>query len=100
MKPAMRFWTVLQLLALSVSLSGCYLDPFQNPGNWSMTGASRKNIAVQVATPSQLISGQKDSGSNGVAASAAIDKALGGAAGTAAGLQTPPTTPTLNITGS
>jgi len=96
----MRIWTVLQFLLLTLCLAGCYPDPFQNPGDWSMTGASRKNIAVQVATPSQLIRGQQDSGSNGVAASAAIDKALGGAAGTAAGLQTPPPATTLAITGS
>lgn len=96
----MRVWVALQLVAMTFALAGCYADPFQNPGNWSMTGASRKNIAVQTATPSQLISGQQADGSNGVAASAAIDKALGGPAGTAAGLQTPPTTNMLNISGN
>jgi hypothetical protein len=96
----MRLWTILQFLALTVCLAGCYPDPFQNPGDWSMTGASRKNTAAQVETPSQLINGQQESGSNGVAASAAIDKALGGPAGTAAGLQTPPAATMLNITGS
>jgi hypothetical protein len=90
----------MQLLVLIIGLTGCYTDPFQNPGDWSMTGASRKNTAVQVAAPSQLIIGQPESSSNGVAASAAIDKALGGAAGTAAGLQTPPPITTLSITGS
>jgi hypothetical protein len=96
----MRFWTILQFLTLMLGLAGCYPDPFQNQGDWSMTGASRKNIAVQAATPSQLINGQQGDGSSGVAASAAIDKALGGPAGTAAGLQTPPPATTLNITGS
>jgi hypothetical protein len=96
----MRVWTVLQLFVILTALAGCYADPFQNPGSWAMTGASRKNIAVQSAAPSQLIEGQGDDNSNGVAASAAIDKALGGPAGTAAGLQTPPPVTPLSITGS
>jgi type IV pilus biogenesis protein CpaD/CtpE len=66
-----------------------------------MTGALHKNIAIQAANPSDLISGQSVGASNGVAASAAIDKALGGPAGTAAGLQAPPpNTSTMDITGS
>jgi hypothetical protein len=96
----MRVWNALQLLIILTALAGCYPDPFQNPGSWAMTGASRRNIAVQSAAPSQLIEGQGDDNSNGVAASAAIDKALGGPAGTAAGLQTPPPITTLSITGS
>jgi hypothetical protein len=87
----------LFLLALaSLALTGCEgaLDPFQQPYNWAMTGAARQNLAVQAATPAELISGQSSPTSNGVAASAGIDKALGGAAGTAAGLQTAP--PALN----
>lgn len=96
----MRVLMATPLLILLIGLAGCYADPFQNPGDWSMTGASRKNTAVQVATPSQLISGQPGDSSNGVAASAAIDKALGGPAGTAAGLQTAPPITTLSITGS
>jgi hypothetical protein len=95
----MRLWASLQFLLLMVGLAGCYADPFANPADWSMTGATRKNVAIQAATPSQLIAGQPGGSSNGVAASAAIDKALGGAAGTAAGLQTPPAPATLNITG-
>jgi hypothetical protein len=88
-------------LVLSLGLTGCYLDPYQNPNDWSMTGASDKNIAAQAANPSDLISGKSNLYSNGVAASAAIDKALGGAAGTAAGLQTPSgSTPALSIGGS
>ncbi len=77
-----------------LTLTGCVgaFDPFQRPGNWSATGASNETIAQQVANPSDLISGQSEATSNGVAASAAIDKALGAnGAGTAAGLQTPTT---------
>jgi hypothetical protein len=96
----MRVSIGLQFLFILIALAGCYPDPFQNPNNWAMTGASRRNIAIQSAAPSQLIEGQGDDNSNGVAASAAIDKALGGAAGTAAGLQTPPAATTLSITGS
>jgi hypothetical protein len=96
----MRVWNAVLSCILMLGLSGCYADPFQNPGNWSMTGAPRKNVAAQAARPSDLIAGQQRKSSNGVAASAAIDKALGGAAGTAAGLQTPPAPTTLNITGS
>ncbi len=96
----MRIWIVLQFMVIGAALAGCYADPYQNPKNWAMNGAPRKDVAVQSAVPSQLIAGQGDDNSNGVAASAAIDKALGGAAGTAAGLQTPPPITTLNITGS
>ena len=94
----MRISALCLLAIFSLSLTACAgaLDPFQRPGNWAMTGASRQNLAVQVATPSDLISGQSSSTSNGVAAAAGIDKALGGAAGTAAGLQAPP--PALSTT--
>jgi type IV pilus biogenesis protein CpaD/CtpE len=89
------------LLFSSLGLTGCYLDPYQNPNDWSMTGATGKNIAAQAANPSDLISGKSNPYSNGVAASAAVDKALGGAAGTAAGLQTTSgSTPALSIGGS
>jgi len=86
-----RFTFSVLCLAM-LGLSGCAgaFDPFQRPGDWAETGAARKTIAEQAANPSDLISGQSDSLSNGVAASAAIDKALGPkGAGTAAGLQTP-----------
>jgi type IV pilus biogenesis protein CpaD/CtpE len=96
----MRISAVLLLSMASIALTGCYPDPFQNPSDWSMTGATRKNLAAQAANPSDLIEGRSELNSNGVAASAAIDKALGGAAGTAAGLQTPPSTTSLDITGS
>ena len=77
--------------AILLTLSGCQgaLDPFQRPGNWVATGAANEDIAQQVAEPSDLISGRGNPNTNGVAASAALDKALG-PNGTAAGLQTPP----------
>jgi hypothetical protein len=78
--------------AILLTLSGCQgaFDPMQRPGNWVATGAANEDIAQQVAVPSDLISGRGDPNSSGVAASAALDKALGPAgAGTAAGLQTP-----------
>ena len=88
------------ILVLALALAGCYLNPYQNPNDWSLSGASRRNIAVQTANPSDLIMGRSDPLANGVAASAGVDKALGGAAGTAAGLQTPPVQSTLSITGN
>lgn len=97
----MRRLAKFPLLLSTLALAGCYPDPFSNPADWSMTGASHKNIALQAANPSDLISGKSAGVSNGVAASAAIDKALGGAAGTAAGLQAPPpNTSSMDITGS
>jgi hypothetical protein len=96
----MRCSAVLTLLFSAGLLSGCAgaFDPYQRPGNWAMTGASRENIAQQAAYPSDLLSGRSSPTSSGVAASAGIDKALGGAAGTAAGLQTAP--PALTQSGS
>jgi hypothetical protein len=79
----------LGLAGALLLLAGC-TDPFQQPQNWSMTGAGRENTALQVADPSDLFTGKSSPTSNGVAASAGIDKALGGAAGSAAGLQTAP----------
>ena len=73
---------------ICVSLTGCYGDPYQNPADWSLTGASRENIAVQTADKTELFQGHGDTSSNGVAASAAVDTALTG--GTAGGLQKPP----------
>ena len=77
-----------------LTLTGCVgaFDPFQRPGTWWATGAANENIAQQVAEPSDLISGHGNPNANGVAATAALDKALGAnGAGTAAGLQTPTT---------
>ncbi|MDE8346894.1 MAG: hypothetical protein POH28_12090 [Acidocella sp.] len=79
---------------LVFTLSGCAgaFDPYQRPGNWTNTGAQNVNLAQEVANKADLISGHGDPTSNGVAASAAIDLALGpDGAGTAKGLQTPTT---------
>ena len=90
------------ILLFFLMLAGCYLDPYQNPGDWAMTGASRKNIATQAAYPSDLIAGRSGGYANGVAAAAGVDKALGGATSTGVGLLTPPANsmPSINIGGS
>lgn len=83
--------TILLLAACAAGLGGCTgaFDPYQRPGNWTQTGASNEDLARQVANPSDLIRGHGEADSNGVVATAGIDKALGaGGAGTAAGLQT------------
>jgi basic membrane lipoprotein Med (substrate-binding protein (PBP1-ABC) superfamily) len=93
----MRSLTFFSLCVLILGLTGCaglkqkpHLDPFLRRGDWSATGAANETIAEQAANRSDLIYGKSDATSNGVAASAALDKALGAAgAGTAAGLQTP-----------
>ena len=81
---------IILACAACLVLSGCYADPFNNPADWSATGATRENLAQQTADKSDLIQGKSDPYSSGVPASAAIDKALGGSAGNASGLQTPP----------
>ncbi len=73
---------------LCVGLTGCYADPFQNPGNWTMNAAPRENVATQTADKTELFQGHGVGQSNGVAAAAGVDVALGG--GTASGLQKPP----------
>jgi hypothetical protein len=75
---------------LCLGLAGCYPDPFQNPADWSLTGASREDLAVQVANKDDLLEGRGDTTSQGVAAAAGVDLAIGGAAGTATGLQKAP----------
>lgn len=77
-------------LGLCVALTGCYGDPFRNPGNWAMNAAPRENTAAQVADKSELLQGHGEATSNGVAAAAAVDLALGQPKGDAAGLQAPP----------
>jgi type IV pilus biogenesis protein CpaD/CtpE len=94
----MRSIDFVILAAAAMGLAGCYGDPFQNPANWSASNASQKNLNAQVANKADLISGHGNPYGNGIAASAAIDKALGQPAGTAAGLQTPP--PALSSVGS
>jgi hypothetical protein len=96
----MRFAVFFAFCVMVLSLTGCTgaFDPFQRPGNWAATGASNEIIAQQAANKSDLISGRSEATSNGVAASAAIDKALGAnGAGTAAGLETT-TVPTAVFT--
>jgi hypothetical protein len=93
----MRPRDLLILAAAALGLGGCYADPFQNPGQWSPTYASQENLNAQAANKSDLINGHGNPYGNGIAASAAIDKALGQPGGTAAGLQTPP--PALSSSG-
>jgi hypothetical protein len=75
---------------LCLGLTGCYGDRFQNPGDWSMTGAAREDTAVQIANKDDLLAGRSQPDSQGVAAAAGVDLAIGGNTGTAAGLQKPP----------
>lgn len=87
----LRYFLLGLLGVMCVSLTGCYPDQFENPGQWSMDGAPRKNTALMVADKSELMQGHgTPAGSNGVAAAAGVDVAIGGAAGTAAGLQKAP----------
>lgn len=86
-----RHFLVGLLGIICVSLTGCYPDQFENPAQWSMDGAPRENTALMVADKSELIQGHgTPAGSNGVAAAAGVDLAIGGPAGTAAGLQKAP----------
>jgi hypothetical protein len=55
-----------------------------------MNGAPRENTALMAADPSELLQGHGNTMSNGVAASAAIDQALGTPTQNAAGLEKPP----------
>jgi hypothetical protein len=75
---------------LCLGLTGCYPDPFQNPADWQMTGAAREDTAQQVVNKDDLLAGRSEPGSQGVAAAAGVDVAIGGAAGSAAGLQKAP----------
>jgi type IV pilus biogenesis protein CpaD/CtpE len=92
----MQKWAAL---LLCLGLTACYLDPYDNPGNWSLTGATRRNIAAQAANPSDLINAKSNPDSDGVAASSAIDKGFAGSGGTAAGVLPPPSPTTLDVTG-
>jgi hypothetical protein len=84
----MRSALFLSFCVMVLTLSGCTgaFDPFQRPGNWSATGATRKATAQQVANKSDLLYGRSEPGSNGVAAVAGVEKAM--TSGTASGLQT------------
>jgi hypothetical protein len=83
------------LLALAgIGLAGCVgpLDgePYNRPGTWSMNGSPLENTAAEVANKSDLLEGESDPYSSGVAAAAGVDLALGGTAGNATGLQKAP----------
>jgi type IV pilus biogenesis protein CpaD/CtpE len=88
----MRRSTMVLLAFAAIGLAGCYPDPFQNPGDWAMNASPLENTAQQVADPTELLQGHGDTTSQGVAAAAGVDLAIGGAAGTATGLQKPPPT--------
>jgi hypothetical protein len=90
----MRIAAITILFLSSLLLAGCVgplaPDMFQRPGNWTMNAAPLENTAVQVSDKSDLLQGKSDTSSDGVAAAAGVDQAIGGAAGTATGLQKPP----------
>jgi len=93
----MRISAIALLFCSALVLTACVggpLDPnpFNRPGQWTMNAAPLENTAQEVDDKSDLIQGKSDSSSNGVAATAAIDQALGEPAGTAAGLQKAPQT--------
>ncbi len=84
----MRSVAFFCLCAGILSLSGCAgaFDPFQQPGNWSATGAPVEIIAQQADNKADLIHGQSEPGTNGAVAVAGVQKAMTN--GTATGLQT------------
>jgi hypothetical protein len=90
----MRISALLSLLVSALALAGCVgpldTNPFARPGNWALNAAPLQNTAVQVSDKSDLLQGKSDDSSNGVAAAAGVDLAIGGAAGTATGLQKVP----------
>lgn len=90
----MRIPALTVLFLAGLLLAGCVgpldPDPFQHPGNWAMNAAPLENTAVQASDKSDLLQGKSDSSSDGVAAAAGVDEAIGGSAGTATGLQKPP----------
>jgi len=85
---SMRSVLFFAVCTVVLSLSGCEgaFDPYDRPGEWSMTNASNETIAQQVANKQDLLHGQSETGASGVAAVAGIEKATNG--GTATGLQT------------
>jgi hypothetical protein len=64
----------LGVLLAILALSACTVfDPYQRPGVWNVTGAVNHNVAVQVANPADLISGQADAMSEGAFGQSALD---------------------------
>jgi len=84
----MRSALFFSFCVVLLTLTGCQgaFNPFNRPGNWSATGAPNEALAQQVANKSDLLQGQSEPGSNGIAAVAGVEKAMTG--GTATGLQT------------
>jgi len=100
----MRIQALTILLLSALLLAGCVgpldPDPFQRPGNWAMNAAPLENTAVQASDKSDLLQGKSDPSSDGIAATAGVDEAVGGAAGTAAGLQKAPAALSFSSGGS
>ena len=73
----MRF-NMLRGAALStmvVIVSGCSLvDPNERAGVWHPRGVNDGNLAVMVADPHDLVSGKESTVSDGILASAAVDR--------------------------
>ena len=96
-----RFGFFLLSCAALLGLSGCQgaFNPFNRPGAWSETGAANETIAQQAAQKSDLISGESESGVNGVIAVGGVEKATSG--GSATGIQTTitPVSPAASFTG-
>jgi len=86
----MRYLGFAAAAVICLGLTGCYAEPFQNPGDWAPTGAAREDLAMQAANKDDLLAGRSEPGSQGVAAAAGVDAAIGGANGSASGLQKPP----------
>jgi hypothetical protein len=88
---AMNKTAIFGLCLAALGLTGCAgaFDSYQKPGNWVEEGSANETIAQQAAYPGDLIHGQSDPMSDGIAASAGVDKAIGAnGADTATGLQT------------
>jgi hypothetical protein len=86
----MRHLGFAAVAVLCIGLTGCYAEPFQNPGDWAPTGAAKEDLAMQAADKDDLLAGRSEPGSQGVAATAGVDAAIGGTSGSATGLQKPP----------
>ena len=68
----------LQLTALGVVamlLSSCdALEPYDRDYTWRATGASQANLAAMAANPADLVQGRGSDGSDGLQATAAIER--------------------------
>ncbi|WBO60207.1 MULTISPECIES: hypothetical protein [unclassified Acidocella] len=86
------------LLAL-LTLAGCQgaFNPFNRPGNWSLTGASNEATAQQVANKADLISGHGEPGSSGILAVGGVQRATTNGTGTGIQTQIQATSPATSI---